>query len=201
MSGRGPAGSGLYTAVGCATICFFVRTKSVLRPNSIHRSAWNVDRPKLTRTLLRRSGSPTEELAGPPVASSETRDPTTLALARSVSQIGAACSTPLRTLQSPGCPQESVWLARLWRVLLPSRKYGSWGCTSTSVCPPFRKGRCLRCTRCYDPQNARRGSDDPLSAPIHPSAWKVDSAKFAQLRTASARVGRIIVGCRMRTYR
>src|SRR5215208_5626819 len=46
------------------------------------------------------------------------------------------------------------------------------------ICVLLSKGRCLRCTRCYEGQNASGGSDDPLSAPIHPSAWKRNSPKF-----------------------
>src|SRR5215217_6004352 len=32
------------------------------------------------------------------------------------------------------------------------------------ICVLLSKGRCLRCTRCYERQNASRGSEDPLSA-------------------------------------
>src|SRR5215213_5092235 len=77
-------------------------TGRLLGATLIHRSAWKGYSPKLTRTLLRRSESPTGELTEPPVASNETRGPLIPRLARSVTPIGAAHSTPLRTLRSHG---------------------------------------------------------------------------------------------------
>src|SRR5215217_893450 len=72
------------------------------------------------------------------------------------------------------------------------------------ICVLLSKGRSLRCTRCYERQNVSRGSEDPLSAPIHPSArkghttnfaCKTESSKGCYIVFASWRVPSVIRGC------
>src|SRR5215213_11674398 len=109
-------------------------------------------------SLLRRSDSAIGVSADAPAPSSETRGPPTPRLALSVIPSDVALGTLLLSPRSQGCPQATVRLARLLRVLVPSPRCGSRGCTNTSSCPPSLKGRCLRCTHCYERQNAYRAN-------------------------------------------
>src|SRR5215210_4627623 len=118
--------------------------------------------------------------------------------ARSACPPGAAPRTRSRRSRSPGGPQACARLRRRWRVRPPSRRRGSWGCTSTSLCPPFPKGRWPICTRCYEHKTATGGSGCPLGVLIHRSAWKDHSPNFVLRGFCEVRIR--IVHPRMHCY-
>src|SRR5215210_5520745 len=54
-----------------------------------------------------------------------------------------------------GGPQAFVWLPHRLRGRLPSRRFGSWGCTSTSLCPPSQKDACSYVPNATSPKRAQ----------------------------------------------
>jgi len=103
--------------------------------------------------------------------------------ARAAHLSGAARRTRSRTSRSPGCPRACARLRRRSRGRPPSRRFGSWGCTSTSVSSFPKDCR----TYVPDATNPKRRRGLRLSS-RHPYSPNLLEGVLSKLRLCSSRL-------------